>query len=354
MMNRQEIAEFLATTDEAKIEQIRSKAESILLKECGNKVYFRGLVEASNICTRDCYYCGIRKFNKAPKRYQMSTETVIELAKQAKDMGYASFVLQTGERQDARFIDYIETILRKIKEQTFCDDLPDGLGITLCIGEQTKETYQRFYDAGVHRYLLRIETTNPDLFAKIHPPEQRMETRLESLKALKEIGYQVGTGVMIGLPEQTSEDLAKDILFFKEHDIDMIGMGPFIPDPLAVPLGECMQPEKRVRVTLLMIALTRIVLKDVNIAATTALQVLEPHAREQALRFGANVMMPLFTPQIMRKDYNLYPKKSMQDESSLSFHKELETRIQEQGREIGYNQWGDAPHARKKKYSTSH
>lgn len=353
-LSKKEIAAYLSVTDQAQIELIQRRAEQTLLKECGNKVYFRGLVEASNICRRDCYYCGIRKFNKDVERYQMEPETVVALAGQAKELGYASFVLQTGERKDEPFIDYIENIVRSIKRQTVCDELPEGLGITLSVGEQSKETYQRFYEAGAHRYLLRIETTNPELFARLHPPEQTIENRIASLKALQEVGYQVGTGVMIGLPGQTPEDLAADILFFKEFDIDMIGMGPFIPDPAAYALGgmdgseECLPPETRVRWTLLVTALTRIILKDVNIAATTALQAIDPHARELALRYGANVMMPLLTPQTVRKNYNLYPKKSMRDESSISFHQELEKRIHEQGREVGHGAWGDSPHACKR------
>lgn len=349
-----DIAAYLSITDKKQIGFVQQKAEQILLKECGNKVYFRALVEASNICRSDCYYCGIRKFNKSVDRYQMEPEVIVGLAKQARDLNYASFVIQAGERQDAGFIDYIENVLCSIKEQTRCDKLPDGLGITLSVGEQTKETYQRFFNAGAHRYLLRVETTSPHLFSKLHPPEQTLESRINCLKLLRDVGFQVGTGVMIGLPGQKTEDLANDILFFQDLDIDMIGMGPFIPDPIAQGVGgmeegvECPSPETRVRWTLLMTALTRIVLKDVNIAATTALQAIDPQAREQALRFGANVMMPLLTPQSVRKNYNLYPKKSMRDEASISFHKELEKRIHEQGREIGYGAWGDSLHACKR------
>ncbi|MFP4098575.1 MAG: [FeFe] hydrogenase H-cluster radical SAM maturase HydE [Alphaproteobacteria bacterium] len=349
-----DVAAHLDITDQAQIDEVQQLAERVLLDECGNKVYFRGLVEASNICKSDCHYCGIRKFNKVPERYQLEAETVVELAKRAKALNYASFVIQAGERQDEGFIEYIEGIVRSIKEQTRCEVLPEGLGITLSVGQHTKETYQRFYDAGAHRYLLRIETTNPDLFAKLHPEAQTLQSRMACLGYLRDIGYQVGTGVMIGLPQQTTLDLANDILFFRDFDIDMIGMGPFIPDPAAYDVGgmewaadECPSAEERVLQTLLMTAMTRIILRDVNIAATTALQALEPHARERALRFGANVMMPLLTPQDVRKNYNLYPKKSLRDEASDDFHRELEERIHAQGRVVGYGVWGDSPHALK-------
>jgi biotin synthase len=194
------------------------------------------------------------------------------------------------------------------KKKRKATGLPKGLGLTLCVGEQSEETYVRLFEAGAHRYLLRIETANPALFASIHPPEQKFETRLVCLRKLRKIGYQVGTGVMIGLPEQTLHDLADDILFFKNEDIDMIGMGPFIPhEDTPLWTSPCPAAAERLRLGLMMIAVTRLVLRNVNIAATTALQALDPLGREKALRYGANVMMPLMTPEGPREDYQLYP-----------------------------------------------
>ena len=271
------------------------------------------------------------------------------MALRCAEHGYGSLVLQSGERRDKAFIDELVDTVRRIKTDTQSERMPNGLGITLCIGEQTDETYRRLFEAGSHRYLLRIETTDPDLFARIHPPAQRIETRLACLATLRDIGYQVGTGVMIGLPHQTLESLANDILFFKNQDIDMIGMGPFIPHertPLAS--ERCASPQDRLRLGLLMIAVTRLVLRDVNIAATTALQALAPQARATALTYGANVMMPLMTPARVRESYQLYPGKPYLDESQSRIEDEIERSVLEVGRKLGLHAWGDSPHAQKK------
>jgi biotin synthase len=258
-------------------------------------------------------------------------------------------VIQSGERSDRKFIDLTLEAVRRIKRETRSVSQPEGLGITLCIGQQSRETYRRLFEAGAHRYLLRIETTNPDLFARIHPKDQTLESRLECLGLLRDIGYQVGTGVMIGLPGQTLDDLAGDILFFADHDIDMIGMGPFILDP-ATPLGgeSCPGIAERIRLSLLMIAATRLKLRDVNIASTTALQTLNPIGRETGLQFGANVIMPQVTPPEVRKDYQLYPGKPCLDENALECQSCLGMRIAFAGRTIGYNAWGDSAHARRR------
>jgi len=347
--SKEEIISLLGTTNTKEMEIVRSAAEKMLLKNCGNNVYFRGLIEFSNFCRSDCYYCGIRKSNKSTKRYEVSIEDVLNVADWCVRQGYGSMVIQAGERQNKRFIDRITEAVKQVKDKTRSDKLPQGLGITLSVGEQTPEAYQRFFDAGAHRYLLRVETTNPELYAKIHPPEQTLEARISCLHSLREVGYQVGTGVMIGLPGQTLEDLAEDILFFKREDIDMIGMGPFIPND-ETPLGHetCPNDAERVRLALLMIAATRLVLKDVNIASTTALQALDPSGREKGLSFGANVMMPLMTPHNVRENYLLYPGKPGLHQDSQAVHADLERRIKSIGREIGKNDWGDSPHFKKK------
>ncbi len=347
--SKKDIVAMLGTTNNEVIEEVRSAAEKVLLDNCGNKVNFRGLIEFSNFCRSDCYYCGIRKSNKSTKRYEVDIKDVLDVADWCVRQGYGSMVIQAGERQNKRFIDRITEAVKQVKERTYSEDLPQGLGITLSVGEQKPEVYRRFFEAGAHRYLLRVETTNPDLFAKIHPPEQTLEARIACLRSLREVGYQVGTGVMIGLPEQTLEDLAEDILFFKREDIDMIGMGPFIPNK-ETPLGHdaCLDDVTRVRYALLMIAATRLVLKDVNIASTTALQALDPAGREKGLRFGANVMMPLMTPQNVRGNYLLYPGKPGLQDDSLACHNNLVERIKSIGREVQINKWGDSLHFRRK------
>jgi len=349
-LSREDLVKILGAREPADVEAIRAEAERVLLENCGDGVYLRGLVEASNACACDCFYCGIRKSNRNVNRYTLTADEIMTCARQCADYGYGSMVIQSGERADEKFIDLIAGVVERIKTETRTDKQPDGLGITLCIGQQSYETYQRLYRAGAHRYLLRIETTNPELFARIHPSDQSFASRVECLGMLRDIGYQVGTGVMIGLPGQTLENLADDILFFAHHDIDMIGMGPFIPHP-ETPLGDapCPQVSDRIRLALLMIAATRLKLRDVNIASTTALQALDPVGREKGLKFGANVIMPQMSPQEVREDYQLYPGKPCLDENAKECQSCLNMRIEFAGRRIGYHAWGDSLHARKRR-----
>lgn len=348
-LGREDLVKILGATEPADIEAIRAEAERVLLASCGDGVYLRGLVEASNACACDCLYCGIRKSNRDVHRYTLTADDILACARQCADYGYGSMVIQSGERADKKFIDLVADAVRRIKAETSSDKQPGGLGITLCIGQQSYETYKRLFEAGAHRYLLRIETTNPELFAKIHPADQTFESRVECLGMLRDIGYQVGTGVMIGLPGQTLHDLADDILFFAKYDIDMIGMGPFIPHP-DTPLANepVLDVPDRVRLALLMIAATRLKLRDVNIASTTALQALDPVGREKGLKFGANVIMPQMSPTDVRQDYQLYPGKPCLDENAKECQSCLNMRIEFAGRKIGLYAWGDSLHARKR------
>ncbi|MBR9691577.1 [FeFe] hydrogenase H-cluster radical SAM maturase HydE [Candidatus Woesearchaeota archaeon] len=344
-MEKQEIIRILESNN---LESIRKKAYSVMKEYSGEKVYYRGLLEFSNICINDCYYCGIRKSNKESNRFSLTKQEIIDIAVWTADNGYGSMVLQSGGQKDDKFIDFVEDVLKTIKEKTISEKLPNGLGITLCVGEQTHETYKRFFDAGAHRYLLRIETTSPILYKKLHPETQTLENRKECLRILKQIGYQVGTGVMIGIPGQTIDDLANDILFFKEYDIDMIGMGPYLihkQTPMKIHTEEMEKRKKQVfNLSLKMIAAARILLKDVNIAATTALQAMDPIGREKGLQYGANIVMPLVTPSRIRKDYQLYDGKPCIDEQSSDCRECLLNRIKSVGREVGFNEWGDSKH----------
>lgn len=351
-LGRQDLVKLLSARTPEQIEAVRAEAERVLLANCGDGVFLRGLVEASNACACDCLYCGIRKSNRDVNRYTLSLEDILACARQCADYGYGSMVIQSGERADKKFVDLVAEAVARIKAETQTDKQPDGLGITLCIGQQSYETYKRLYDAGAHRYLLRIESTNPKLFAKIHPADQTFESRVECLKMLRDIGYQVGTGVMIGLPGQTIEDLADDILFFSTMDIDMIGMGPFIPHPETPLWGEPVADvPARVQLALLMIAATRLKLRDVNIASTTALQALDPVGREKGLKFGANVIMPQMSPTDVRADYQLYPGKPCLDENAKECQSCLNMRIEFAGRKIGLYAWGDSQHAVKRQTS---
>ena len=310
--------------------------------------YFRGIIECSNLCIKDCYYCGIRKSNTKVERFLMDEDEIFKEAVWAFEADYGSCVIQSGERQDEEYIAMIERVVTRIKAAT------DGkLGITLSLGEQREETYRRWKDAGAHRYLLRIETSNPALYAKIHPTDHLFEERVACLRRLRRTGYQVGTGVMMGLPGQTMEDLANDILFLKQIDIDMVGMGPYIPHS-DTPMGKEVPPysdeQKRaaLELGLKMIAVMRIVLKDINIAAATALQALEYTGREQGLRCGANVIMPNVTETGYRPKYQLYDDKPCTDENSAMCRGCLSGRIKGIGETVGFGEWGDSPHFHKR------
>ncbi|MGD9546549.1 MAG: [FeFe] hydrogenase H-cluster radical SAM maturase HydE [Candidatus Krumholzibacteriia bacterium] len=307
----------------------------------GRTVYLRGLIEISNICRRNCFYCGIRRDNPSVNRYQLTQDQILDAARLAHASGFGSIVLQGGERTDAAFVDFIARTLTRIRQET-----DRRLGITLSLGEQSADTYGTWFRHGADRYLLRLETTNPQLFRNFHPDDQVYANRLECLAHLRRIGYQVGTGVMVGLPGQTPDDLADDILFFKEHDIDMVGMGPFIPHPDTVyaPLIPGFDRRRQLQLSLRMIALTRLVLPDVNIAATTALQALDPEGRELGLKAGANVVMPNLTDAAHRGDYLLYPGKPQLDEASPEGQADLRETIGMLGEQIGFGLRGDPLH----------
>jgi biotin synthase len=339
----------LLQTDVNDRKKIFTLSSAIKKSHVGNKVYFRGLIELSNICSKDCYYCGIRKGNKSVDRYMVNEEEVLKAALFALDNGYGSMVIQSGERNDHKFVDTITDLLHKIKT------LSNGkLGITLSMGEQTEDTYRQWFEAGAHRYLIRIETSNRELYYKIHPQDTRhdYDTRLNALQLLKTIGYNVGTGVMIGLPFQTVSDLADDLLFFKELDIDMCGMGPYIEHedtPLYAFKNLLLPREERFELALKMVAILRIMMKDINIAATTAMQAIDKLGREKALKAGANILMPNLTPIQYREGYLLYEDKPCIDEEAEQCKTCLEARIHLAGDEIGYGEWGDSKHFAKRK-----
>lgn len=343
-----EMKALLEISDPAELQALYNCAYRVKEREVGKVAYFRGIIECSNICIKDCYYCGIRKSNRNVERFQMSEEEIIREAIWAFENEYGSAVIQAGERKDAAFIDMIERVVKTVKEKT-----GGKLGITLSLGEQTEETYRRWREAGAHRYLLRIETTNPKLYKKLHPADHDLEARKHCLALLKKTGWQVGTGVMMGLPGQTTEDLVNDILFMKEIDVDMIGMGPYIPHrdtPMGKEIPPYTEEQKQAALTLglKMIAVTRIVLKDINIAAATALQALEHAGREMGLKCGANVIMPNVTETEFRPNYTLYDNKPCTDENSSMCRGCLTARISGIGETIGFNQWGDSPHYAKR------
>jgi biotin synthase len=342
-LNREEIITLLEAGGEDR-QMLFKRAHEVRIRETGNKVHFRGLIEFSNYCGKDCYYCGIRKSNTTLRRYKLSDEQILDAARHAYRNGYGSLVLQAGELESPSFTGRIEKLLKEIKE------LSSGkLGITLSLGEQNENTFNRWFKAGAHRYLLRIESSNPALYQRYHPTDSlhAYARRLTSLKVLQRIGYQTGTGVMIGLPFQTVEDLADDLLFMKEFNIDMVGMGPYIEHPLT-PLyayrHELLPIQERFDMSLKMIATLRLMMKDINIAAATALQAIDPQGREKAVKVGANIIMPNITPGNYRNDYALYENKPCVDENPDGCLNCLDARIQLSEDEIGYNEWGDSKH----------
>ncbi len=319
-------------------------SEKTKLQNVGNSVYLRGLIELSNICEKDCYYCGIRKSNEKVHRYTLREEETLETIRYAYEKGYGSVAIQSGEVQSKAFTEKINRILCKAME--ICNG---ELGITLSCGEQTEETYRRWFDSGAKRYLLRIETSSPELYRKLHPGDKKhsFEKRLEALKLLKSIGYQTGTGVMIGLPFQTVEDLADDLLFMRDFDIVMCGMGPYIEHhetPLYQFKNTLLPLEERLKLAMKMIAVLRIMMPDINIAATTALQTIEKNARMHAIQIGANVLMPNITPHCYRDDYFLYENKPVSGQSREDDLENLEKSLQAIGHRIGYGVQGNSKH----------
>jgi biotin synthase len=319
-------------------------AAGIKEQHVGNRVYFRGLVEFSNNCRKNCLYCGIRHGNLAVRRYSLSDEEIISAAKFAAQNNFGSIVLQSGEVVTRNFTLRMEKLLKDIHKLT-----GGKLRITLACGEQEKDTLRRWYECGAHRYLLRIETSNPELYSKLHPNDDhhRFQRRLDCLVSLQECHYQVGTGVMIGLPFQTVDDLAADLLFMEQLNIDMVGMGPYLEHaetPLYSYRDLLLPREDRFQLTLKMIAILRIMMKDINIAATTALQAIDKLGREKAIKIGANVIMPNITPGKYRDDYLLYQDKPCTNENARDCKTCLETRIALADHEIAYGEWGDSAH----------
>ncbi|MCK5136910.1 MAG: [FeFe] hydrogenase H-cluster radical SAM maturase HydE [Bacteroidales bacterium] len=343
ILDREDLVNLLSA-EAADRQLLFKKAEEVKLREIGNKVHFRGLVEFSNICGKDCYYCGIRRSNREAHRYNVTDEQILDAARFAHENDYGSLVMQAGELESSAFTNRIENLLREIKK------LSDGkLGITLSLGEQSREVYERWYEAGAHRYLLRIETSNPELYKKYHPNDalHDFEKRLGCLYTLKSIGYQTGTGVMIGLPFQDRGHLAEDLLFMKDFDVDMVGMGPFIEHqhtPLFQYRHQLLPIQERFDLALKMIATLRILMKDINIAAATALQAIDPMGREKAIKVGANIIMPNITPGKYRNDYALYENKPCVDEEPEECKNCLDVRIQLVDGKIGYGEWGDSKH----------
>ena len=349
-MDRNEILHWLRLADEAALAELWARADGVRARCVGDAVHLRGLIEVSNYCSRNCHYCGIRVDNHAIQRYRMSADEVLACADAAVRFGYGTVVLQAGEDYGIR-TDWVADVIRRIRAKT-------NLAITLSLGERGDDELESWREAGADRYLLRFETSNRALFAKIHPPLPGREPvdRIALLHRLRELGYEVGSGVMIGIPGQSYEDLARDVERFARLDLDMIGVGPFLPHPnkplgrVAAEEAEAPRDSEQVPNTELMtykvVALTRLTCPHSNIPSTTALATLNrANGRELGLMRGANIIMPNLTPPEHRCKYEIYPAKACLYESAEACNRCVHQRILSMGRTIGHGR-GDSPNRR--------
>ncbi len=299
-------------------------ADNVRREYYGNYVYIRGLIEISNYCKNNCTYCGIRRDNKNVDRYRLSENEILECCDEGYFLGFRTFVLQGGE--DSYYNDDVVCqIVRKIKQK-----YPD-CAVTLSLGERSYQSYLRLFESGADRYLLRHETADKLHYNKLHPCEMSFENRIECLENLKEIGFQTGAGFMVGSPYQTTDNLVSDLLFIKQLQPHMVGIGPFIPHK-DTPFGKCLKGS--LRDTLVMISLTRLLLPNALIPSTTALGTIHPEGREMGLKSGANVVMPNLSPSRFRKLYNLYDNKICMGDESAQNLKILQKRIESTGYNI--------------------
>jgi biotin synthase len=335
------------------LDRLFAAADAVRARTVGDAVHLRGLIELSNACTRACAYCGISVHNRAIQRYRMGREEVLDCARRAQALGYGTVVMQGGE--DPLLTQaYIADLIRSIKAET-------GLAVTLSLGERHDDDLRVWRAAGADRYLLRFETSDLDLYRRIHPPAHGHPEptggevpRLAILRHLQHLGYQAGSGVMVGIPGQTWDILIRDLRTFQTLDLDMIGIGPWIPHPitpLASDIEAAADPTQQVpntvEMAIKMVALTRLLVPDANIPATTAVATLDQKTgRENALKAGANIVMPNLTPPQYRELYEIYPNKACVNETAEQCHSCLSARIHSVGRCIGEGP-GEAPKLRR-------
>ncbi len=313
----EEYETLVGNRTEESAEYLMKKADEVRRSVYGNKVFVRGLIEISNICKNDCYYCGIRGGNSNCERYRLTPEEIIECCKEGYSVGFRTFVLQGGE--DGFFTDEILcNLIRKIKE------LFPECAVTLSLGERSRESYEKLYKAGADRYLLRHETADEWLYSKLHPENLSLSNRMECLRNLKEIGFQTGCGFMVGAPYQTTKHIAEDLKFIEEFKPDMCGIGPFVPHKDTI-----FKTEKHgsPELTCYLLSIIRLIHPNILLPATTALGTVDPMGREKGIMAGANVVMPNLSPESVRKKYDLYDNKVSSGAESAMHRKELETRM---------------------------
>ena len=363
-MNKDAIVNWLRETDPVRLQTLWTQADTVRRESVSDEVHLRGLIEISNICRRQCLYCGIRAGNKEISRYRLTEEETLHCAELAVKFGYGSIVIQAGEdvQIDA---DWIANILRKIKSTT-------SLAITLSLGERSEADWSLWRKSGADRYLLRFETSNEKLFQAIHPPNPETlayQSRIEMLSILRSLGYEVGSGIMVGIPGQTYNDLAEDILLFRELELDMVGLGPFLPHP-QTPLGKLFPSDSESGLfrlekwneeqktffqrngidtpslnnqvscdsdfTFKVLALVRILCPTINLPSTTAIATIDGKSgRKNGLNRGANVVMPNLTPTKYREKYEIYPNKAATHQTPEETYQQVVKQLQEINRPPG-------------------
>lgn len=317
--------ELLLTTEEEGLkEYLAAKARETARRIYGNQVYIRGLIEFTNYCRNDCYYCGIRRSNGCAERYRLSKEEILSCCKNGYELGFRTFVLQGGE--DGYYTDQrICALVSEIKRH-----YPD-CAVTLSLGERERESYEAFFKAGADRYLLRHETADKAHYEKLHPKEMSFRHRMQCLKELKEIGFQTGCGFMVGSPYQTIDTLYADLQFIRELQPEMVGIGPFIPQK-DTPFGEL--PPGTMERTLRLLSMIRLLRPSVLLPATTALGTIHPKGRELGILAGANVVMPNLSPVAVREKYKLYDNKICTGDEAAECRYCMERRMESIGYQV--------------------
>lgn len=337
------VLRWLRESNEDALRTLWSRADDTRRERVGDEVHLRGLIEISNHCVRGCAYCGLRATRRGLVRYRMTHDEVLASARCARVRGYGTVVLQAGEDEGLGQRD-VSALVRHIKDDT-------GLAVTLSLGERGEDDWAAWRRAGADRYLLRFETSDESLFRKIHPQLGRRDgSRVDMLQRLRSLGYEIGSGVMVGIPGQTWESLARDVVLFSQLDLDMIGVGPFLPHP-GLPLGRHTEPvgteqvPNTVSVVCRVVALARLVCPEANIPSTTALGTLnKANGREQGLARGANVVMPNLTPPHYRAAYEIYPGKECANEAAGTDHEALVAQLARIGRRPGVGAGGRRRH----------
>lgn len=322
ILRENELLSLVKCQDKEALEYLQKTAEKVRQANYGKDIYIRGLIEISSYCKNDCYYCGLRRSNKNADRYRLTKEQILDCCKTGYGLGFRTFVLQGGE--DKFFTDDVVCdIVKSIK------NLYPDCAVTLSLGERSKESYQAFYNAGADRYLLRHETANSDHYAKLHPADLTLENRKNCLYNLKEIGFQTGCGFMVGSPYQTDENIVEDLLFIKELQPQMVGIGPFISHK-DTPFKD--MKNGTLEKTLKLLAIIRLMLPKVLLPSTTALGTIHPTGRELGILWGGNVVMPNLSPTDVRKKYMLYDNKISTGDEAAESRYNMEKRMEK----IGY------------------